>query len=286
VARVVTEPHTVETLFVGLFDDAALYPPAATELPDAVRAHAAHRLSWYADMVGPFVCNAVRLSALEDQVRAAGLPSLDVAMVIPDGLDALPTALDTLQRCELLRLRAVEVPLGSSRRELAFRLLAPVLEQAQVYVEIPVFSVTERHVHELCAAGLRLKLRTGGTSIDAFRTEAELAAPILMCAAERLAFKCTAGLHNAVRHRDPETLFEHHGFLNIALAAAVAVSTGSAARTAAALAERNARGLAYRIGELSAADVAAVRALFTSFGTCSITEPIADLVDLGLVRAP
>ena len=31
-------------------------------------------------------------------------------------------------------------------------------------------------------------------------------------------FKCTAGLHNAVRHRAADTGFEHHGFLNVLLA--------------------------------------------------------------------
>jgi hypothetical protein len=273
-------------LFTGLFDDAALYPPAATELPDAVRSHAAYRLSWYADMVGPFVCNGVRLRALDEQVRAVGLTSIDVSMVVPEGIDGLDAALETMHQCERLRLRAVEVPLESYRREDALRRLTPIREYANVYVEIPVLSVTERHVHELCAAGLRLKLRTGGTSIDTFRTEAELASPILMCAAERLAFKCTAGLHNAVRHRDPETLFEHHGFLNIALAARIAASTGSPGGTAAALAERNPSAVAYRVGELDTADIAAIRALFMSFGTCSITDPIADLLSLGLVNRP
>jgi hypothetical protein len=32
--------------------------------------------------------------------------------------------------------------------------------------------------------------------------------------------------------------------------------------------------------------VAAVRAMFCSFGTCSIAEPVADLVAMGLVAAP
>jgi hypothetical protein len=178
------------------------------------------------------------------------------------------------------------VPLGSHRREDALGSLEPLTEQVAVYLEIPVLAVTERHVHDLAAARIRLKLRTGGTSIDAFRTEAELAVPLVMCAAERLAFKCTAGLHNALRHRDAQTLFEHHGFLNLVLAARVAASTGNAAATTAILAERDPGEVARRVADLSDTDVTAVRALFTSFGTCSIAEPIADLVLLGLVAAP
>jgi hypothetical protein len=271
-------------LFAALFDDAALYPPATTELTEAVPAHAAHRLSWYAAMVGPFVCSANRLLALQDRVRSLRLRHFDVTVVVADGVDAVAPALDILARCDRLRLQAIEVPLKGTRLGDALRMLAPV--PAPVAIEVAVLAVTERHVHEIAAAGMRLKLRTGGTSIDTFRSEAELAAPILLCAGERLAFKCTAGLHNAIRHRDPTTLFEHHGFLNIALAAQVAAGTGNLAATAATLAERDTNTLAARVRELDAAGVAAARALFTSFGTCSITEPIDDLIRMGLVVAP
>lgn len=271
-------------LYTGLFDDAALFPPAATELADAVRAHAAHRLAWYADMVGAFVCNAARVPQLDERVRATGTAPFDLALVVPDGLDALASALATVERCAFLRLRTVEVPLNAHRLSGALRMLEPLRDLATVYLEIPVRAVSERDVHELSAAGLRLKLRTGGTSIDAFRTEAELAAPIVLCAAERLAFKCTAGLHNAVRHRDPKSLFEHHGFLNIALAARVAAATENLAATTSALAERDRDTVSRRIGELTDADVIAVRALFASFGTCSLADPIGDLLAMGLVQ--
>ena len=109
---------------------------------------------------------------------------------------------------------------------------------------------------------------------------------MVRCAAERLPFKCTAGLHNAVRHRDPHTKFEHHGFLNVALAARTAATTGSASATAAVLAERDPNELAAAVRTLTPQDVAALRAMFCSFGTCSITEPIGDLVAMGLVTAP
>jgi hypothetical protein len=271
-------------LFTGLFDDASLYPPADTGLAEAVRAHARHRLAWYDELVGPFVCNLRRLPALAAEVDALGCDPVDVAVVVPDGIDDLADVAALLAASPALRPCAVEVPLKRHRPAEVIAALEPQRSAGLTcYVEIPASSVDEHDVHALRSAGLRLKLRTGGTSIDAFSSEAALAAPIVMCAAERLPFKCTAGLHHAVRHRDPETGFEHHGFLNVALAVRTATSTGSPSATAACLAERDATAVVRRVAELSAADVAAVRALFRSFGTCSVDDPVDDLLALGLV---
>lgn len=49
------------------------------------------------------------------------------------------------------------------------------------------------------------------------------------------------------------------------------------------LADRDAARVAAKISNLDVETVSAVRSLFTSFGTCSIGEPINDLVTLGLV---
>jgi hypothetical protein len=78
-------------------------------------------------------------------------------------------------------------------------------------------------------------------------------------------------------------LFQHHGFLNIALAARVAASTGNHAATRDVLAQRDASDVAGQVRELAASDVGAIRALFRTFGTCSITEPVDDLLALRLL---
>jgi hypothetical protein len=276
----------IGTLVAGLFDDAALFPPASLKLPAALRAHAWHRVSWYADMIGPFVCNASRAPALDAEVARLAVGPVEVAVAVPEGLPAVASAVATVDSCDNLVLRSVEVPLGTDRLADAARALTPIVERgATAYVEIPVERVTERRVHELGLARLRLKLRTGGTTIDAFQTEDELAAPIVLCAAELLPFKCTAGLHNAVRHRDLATMFEHHGFLNLALAARAAAATGSVAATAATLGERDAAAIAEEVRALRPREVVAIRELFASFGTCSIADPVRDLTAMGLVTA-
>lgn len=128
----------------------------------------------------------------------------------------------------------------------------------------------------------RAKFRTGGVVPGAFPDEDELAGFLTGCAQRGLPYKCTAGLHHAVRHTDPVTGFEHHGFLNVLLAAA------ETDRKAAAevLAERSGEVLAASVRELTDRQVTVIRNSFTAFGTCSIAEPLADLAGLGLVAAP
>lgn len=273
-------------LFAALFDDAAMFPPADMKMAAALRQHGRHRLSWYGGTVGPFVCNARWLGRLAAQAADAGLAPLAVAAVVSDGIDELDRLRSEIGAHPQLALAAVEVPLRATRLDTAVRALAPLVEAGvPCYLEVPVTAVDDRTVHELGDAGLRLKLRTGGTSIDAFSSEQQLAVPIVVCAAERLQFKCTAGLHNAVRHRDEATGFEHHGFLNVALAARIAASTGNVAATAGALADGDPLSVQAQVHALTVRDVAAIRAMFCSFGTCSIDEPIADLVAMGLVVA-
>ena len=55
------------------------------------------------------------------------------------------------------------------------------------------------------------------------------------------------------------------------------------AEVAAVLAERSARPLAETLRDLNPDAVIRARVAFTGYGTCSIAEPLADLVALGLI---
>ena len=126
-------------------------------------------------------------------------------------------------------------------------------------------------------------LPVGGLRADLFPSPAELAATLQACVARGVPVKCTAGLHHAVRHTDPATGFPHHGFLNL-LTAMAALSSGNSADCAADwLGETDAGALVTAVRSWSAERAARARAVFTSFGTCSVTEPVDDLVALGLL---
>nr|BFE70363.1 hypothetical protein GCM10020092_036640 [Actinoplanes digitatis] len=95
-----------------------------------------------------------------------------------------------------------------------------------------------------------------------------------------LAYKLTAGLHDPIRHRDPATGFEHHGYLNVLLATARALTGGA---VDAALADHDGARVAAAVAAIDDPLAERVRHHFVSFGTCSITEPVDGLLRHGLL---
>jgi hypothetical protein len=116
-----------------------------------------------------------------------------------------------------------------------------------------------------------------------FPTAATVAAWIDAALDRETSYKCTAGLHHAVRHRDHETGFEHLGFLNVLLATRVAFEGGSVDEVARVLDDSYANDL---VAMARQGDLADGRRWFTSFGSCSVADPRDDLVGLGLLEAP
>lgn len=273
--------HTPATdLLAGLFDDAALFPPGNAPMEQAVPAHAEHRTAWYADLVGPFLCPGTALPRLLERLPEER--PLRLGLIEPTGGAGLGPALAAIDGDARVTLVAVEV--AAAGVEDAVRALDAHLPRGVAgYVEVPRGPKLDAALDVLAATPYRAKFRTGGTVAEAFPPEPELAAFLTGCLARGLPFKCTAGLHHAVRHTAPDTGFEHHGFLNVLLAVA-AVLDG--ADPSAVLGERSGEALAARAARLPAAQARAVREHFLSFGTCSIAEPLDDLLALGLLARP
>nr|BEK69380.1 hypothetical protein KPHV_66070 [Kitasatospora purpeofusca] len=282
----------VPPLFQGLFDDAAVFPPGNLPVAEAVPAHLAHRAAPYADAVGPLLCGAGRLGELAaaadavDAVTGASVPPADgtgprlrVGLVLPGGSSELGPALTAAAP---FVLAGVELATRDAREAVAALdlLLPPDVPAA---VELPRELLRGDGLEEvldvLVDSPYRAKFRTGGVVAGAFPDEAELAGFLTGCAQRGLPYKCTAGLHHAVRHTDPVTGFEHHGFLNVLLAAAETDPKAAAE----ILAERSGPVLAEAVRALTDRQVTVIRNSFTAFGTCSIAEPLDDLAALGLL---
>lgn len=298
-------PSALPEEYLALVDDAATFPPGNAPLPRAVEEHRSHRAAPHAGLLGPFVVSDTRLPELigllqGDPSSQETAPPLAVSVVVTGGAGAIEPAVRWAGREDCLELRAVEVALrDEADLEHNARRMTTAVDQlvadghlggeADVYVEPPrLFDGPPGHswlaaLDEVAAMDLRLKFRTGGGSEDAFPTARELATCIEASLDRELPFKCTAGLHNAVRHRDPETGFEHHGFLNVLLATRASLDGADTDRVVAVLELTEPAELRRLIEEAGPALLASARRWFTSFGSCSVREPLQDLVHLDLL---
>ncbi|QKW22631.1 hypothetical protein HUT16_29245 [Kitasatospora sp. NA04385] len=266
------EAMNVPELYRGLFDDAAVFPPGDLPLAGAVPAHRAHRAAWYAGAVGPLLAPVDRLAELR-----ALAPGFAVGLVVGPGRLA-----EALEAADGLELAIVEYAAGEDVRAAVAELDALLPEGVGAAVELPRSERLEDGLDALTGTRYRAKYRTGGLGYAAFPSVTELAAFLRGCAERALPYKCTAGLHHAVRHTDLGTGYEHHGFLNLLLAAAAS----DRAQAVELLAERDGARLATAVESLTGRQVTDARASFTSFGTCSIAEPLEDLARLGLLETP
>ena len=281
---------TVPALYRHLVDDAAMFPPGDLPLTEAVAAHRVHRDSAYADLVGVFICTDDDLMKVAAEAARTRPRPLEVAVVITGGAGGIEPAVRYGDRSTDIEVKAVEVRLRNeddlSRNALrVVRACDDCLDEENAFVEIGLDGAWERALDVVADAGYAAKLRTGGLDASLFPSEGQVAAFITACLDREVAFKCTAGLHNAVRRTAADTGFEHHGFLNVLLATRASLDGASQDELAAVLAERDGDALASRAGELTEEQAAGVRRWFTSFGSCSIDEPRQDLTTLKLLEA-
>jgi hypothetical protein len=273
---------TLPAAWSGLVDDAAIFPPGDVPLPDAVDSFVTRRDEWYADLVGSFVVT-------DRQVPDVAAP-LPLAIVVTGGAGAIEGPLRLASRGGHdvagveIALRDLDDLAGNAQR-VATAADACGVPPEQVYVELPHVPDSGswlRAADAVAEAGLRLKFRTGGLEEHLFPATHALARWIDAALDRETPFKCTAGLHNAVRHTGDDG-FEHHGFLNVLVATVRAFDGAPTDEVVALLDDRDP-------GSVSAAardeDLGRARRWFTSFGSCSVTEPLDDLLALGLLETP
>lgn len=274
----------VPSLLARLVDDAALFPPGSATVPDAVRLHLEGRTSDHADLVGLFLCPASRLPELITELIKVKPPKpVELSLVIDTGLGGVPKALSIVEsRAELLALRMVEMPAPSDVDEVWLERVSEFVPEDVIRVIEPRRGGAEwlQGIQRVIEHGSWPKLRCGGLSGENFPSIEEVADFLSVINAGAASFKATAGLHNAVRHIDEETGFTHHGFLNLLIAVSRLISGGDVHE---ALASTDGKALAEEATALTEHEALSVRGVFASYGSCSLTDPVADLEELGLL---
>ncbi|MGA8090728.1 MAG: hypothetical protein WCA10_25870 [Terracidiphilus sp.] len=278
----------VETLLAGLIDYAGLYPPAGLDMRTAVRNYLDYRGGPHAFALGRFIVDIARTDELRE---FAG----DAFRAMPLSVIATPEI--DLQRFSSLigngfRIESIEIKCAEPATidELGRRLPKSI----ERYIEVPIDGFTTPVFDVLAASEMRAKLRMGGVVPEAFPDAKSVAFILKELFSRKIAFKATAGLHHPIRSRHHLTYAPDsstavmHGFLNLACTAALLHSGWSVDEAIDTLREEDPSAwdaspdvIRCRNFAWNSTPLRDMHSFFTSFGSCSFTEPIRDLEVLG-----
>lgn len=287
---------SVKSLLSSIVDYAGLFPPAELDLRAAIANYAQYQASPYTWMLGRFVLPAFRLDRFEALVTPLKQRSLSV--ILSQDLELIEQVRrrspPKASLKEKLAIASLEFP---SLPPLAIKQLFPSLPtNIEAFFEIPFSNDLEPYLDVLRYSGASAKIRTGGTTADAFPSLVQLSRCILAFAKDRIPFKATAGLHHPLPGEYPLTGEPNspttgmYGFLNVAILAAFAywekVTSAEALEILCSSDgfEFQAEGIRWRDRYLDIVEIEEARQrFFRSFGSCSFQEPIDDLKDLKLL---
>lgn len=267
-------------LLAALVDDAGLFPPTALPMREALARHRRDLAGGDPMLTHRFLCPAARVEELRDGLEPGDRIRLGVIASAgsPDG--DLPTAAAAIDADPRLRLALVEIACALS--ELSTALDTATAFGVPVFVEAADRLDTPRLAAALADRAAGLKVRCGGVRPELFPTPEEIAEALVAAVAAGIPVKATAGLHHAVRYRDPATGSTHHGYLNLVVAAARAAAGAGPGPVAAALSITDGAALAAEAARLGPEPTSATRRLLAGYGSCSTATPPAEAARLGL----
>jgi hypothetical protein len=284
---------TIPVLLRALVDDAAVFPPGNSPLADALAGHAGHLRAWYGACIGPLLVRASSAGELLGHLDAGPRPGtapLHVTVVARPGTDpaVLTEGVAVLGADPRVRVTGVELGWSSDWRRLGLPGELPLALEVARGGDAQAAALAD--IRTSVAEGDRVvaKFRTGPTPTWPWPDEHELAAFLVSATGAPVPFKLTGGLHHAVRgtYEVDGAAEENHGVLNVLAATAAALDGGAPEEVAGLLAVRDAAALAGVVGGWTPATGERVRAAFTSFGCCTVTDPVGELARLGLLAAP
>jgi hypothetical protein len=299
-----TPVTAVRALMTGAIDYAGLFPPAALAMPDAVERYDRYRRGPYAGLLGRFIIPVARLEEFVGAFTALAVHHAhDDATpwrlsVIAKASDAATLAAFNARYGSRVTIDAIEAPLMRQADVPALGAFGALAATYAVFVEVGSAADPTPLIALLAHHRLRAKIRTGGVTADAFPAAEAVARFILACRDAHVPFKATAGLHHAWRADYPLTYepgsarAPMYGFVNVLLASAAATGGAGADELVGILSARNGVGVAIDVRgcvlpsgrAVPAALIAAARTVgMASFGSCSFEEPVAELIERGIL---
>ena len=295
--------RALRALLSGVIDYAGLFPPAKLDVPTAVDNYLRYAHGHQKWIMSRFVCSSGKLPELARElaehpeepfvpVTVIGQASQDRKSwehALTHDSEAMNKFLKEVENHAEIEAFEIRVP-DHGHLEGYVRDLKG-FDNVDVYVELPWGDGMNDSLNLLAESEwLRAKGRTGGLEPSAFPSNSSLAEFLQQCSHLDLPFKLTAGLHHPLPRHDDATGGEMHGFLNIAVAMALIFEHElTRGEIESVLAEKSPSAFAFTDSEISFKEMKAsfddaeeARALFVSYGSCSIDEPIEDLQKMGL----
>lgn len=301
----------VRVLLDSVVDYAGLYPPAAVNMATAVRNYAHYRASGNGWMLGRFICPAASLELFSTEAelylpRDAGAIGWALSATGSGNVEQDVNVISSFNERHRVcfdecgaRVDSYEVQVATVGDIQAIHDAMPA--DTRVFFEVPVHTDPTPLLQAIAVTGRRAKIRTGGTTPEAFPTSANIARFLEACAHTGVTAKATAGLHHPMRGAHNLTYEPNapsavmFGYVNMFLAAAL-VGNGAPTRDVIAmLEETNESNITFdqthcywkggtRRYALERGFIAQMRERgLTSFGSCSFTEPVGETRALGWI---
>ncbi len=292
---------SLRALLTRSIDYAGMFPPCSLKLEPALKNQAEYArstdswmLSTFVLPVGKFDAAGGLVSQFDKQhplrVSALGPKTENVA----NFQDELKNAVDAIrslqqQHGDLVSIVQLEMllPNGVDVAKLteAAALLADLKLQAFWETSAESAEQTIALLARAKQASFGYKLRTGGTTADAFPNSVQIGRAILASTKHHVPIKFTAGLHHPVRQFRDEVKTEMHGFLNVLGAGVLSAEHHwDEAQTVDMLEDQTVKSFefhdtvfAWRDWEITLDRIKARRKFITSFGSCSFDDPREDL---------
>jgi hypothetical protein len=276
-----------KALLSRCIDYAGLFPPAALDLRTTVENYRAYRTSEQAWAVGRFILPVGKATEFA-QIWPSLLSEWPISLLLGEDAETewhRASACDFL--CDMLECKPLP-----AKEILAVRRALPAA--AKVFFEVPATADSEGTIAAIAASGSMAKLRTGGITHDAIPSASQVARFLSCCVRHGVAFKATAGLHHAIHGVHPLTYSPQsdtaimHGYVNVILAAVLLHNGGELAEASELLEEASPADLrldrehiSWRDWSFTPQQVVHVRKeLMLSFGSCSFTEPLDEIVSM------
>lgn len=287
-------------LLAGLIDYAGLFPPAGLGMEAAVAAYASHRRGPERWILSRFVVPVARLGEfeaalgkLDPAARGDGPWDLSGLLGADFAGDARAADAFNARNGGAAVIRSLEVRVDGVAQVSVVRTAVPA--PFELFYEVPLRGDLRWLLAAVRAMGGRAKVRTGGITAPDIPAPDAVLKFLEGCAAIRLPFKATAGLHHAVRGERALTYESEgpratlHGFLNVLLAAAALWERRPRAEALRLLESADAGGLglggdevAWGASRFAAESLARARREFVvSVGSCSFDEPVGEIRALG-----